>query len=84
MSDYRALELEAESLPEELSTSWVDSVRSFFTGFLFTAFMTALGAALVTVALVIGVVGSPIIVAVVAYVIYRSRRAARERAWAVS
>jgi ABC-type bacteriocin/lantibiotic exporter with double-glycine peptidase domain len=84
MSNYRALELEAETLPEQLSTSWVDDARSFFTGFLFTAVMTVLGAALVTVALVVGVVGAPIIVAVVAYVIYRSRRAARERAWAVS
>jgi len=44
--------------------------------------MTVIGAALVTVALVVGVVGSPIIVAVVAYAIYRSRRATRVRAWA--
>ncbi len=84
MSEFRALELEAQTLPEQLSTSWVDEVRSFFTGFLLTAVMTVLGAALVTVALVVGVVGAPIIVAVVAYVMYRSRRAARVRAWAVS
>ncbi len=82
MSDFRAVELEAQSVAEELSTGWLDEARSFFTGFLFTAVLTVLGAALVTVALVIGVVGSPIIVAVVAYAIYRSRRAARVRAFA--
>jgi ABC-type dipeptide/oligopeptide/nickel transport system permease subunit len=84
MSEDRALGLEARTLPEELSTGWLDEARSFFTGFLFTAFVTVLGAALVTVALVVGVVGSPILAAVVAFVIYRSRRAARVRAWATS
>ncbi len=82
MSDFRAIELEAQTVTEELSTGWLDEARSFFTGFLFTAVLTVLGAALVTVALVVGVVGSPIIVAVVAYAIYRSRRAARVRAFA--
>ncbi len=83
-SEIQAIRVDAETLPQELSASWLDEARGFFTGFLFTALMTVLGAALVTVALVIGVVGSPVIVAVVAYVIYRSRRAARVRAWAVS
>jgi hypothetical protein len=83
MSEYRALELD-ESAAAQLSTGLLAESRSFFGGFLFTAVMTVLGAALVTVALVVGVVGSPVIVAVVAYVIYRSRRAARVRAWAAS
>jgi ABC-type dipeptide/oligopeptide/nickel transport system permease subunit len=83
MSEFRALELD-ESVAEQLSTGWLEEARSFFSGFLLTVVMTVLGAALVTVALVVGVVGSPIIAAVVAYVIYRSRRAARVRAWAVS
>ncbi len=82
MSDFRAVELEAETLTEQLSTGWLEEARTFFTGFVLTAVLTVLGAALVTVALVVGVVGSPVIVAVVAYVIYRSRRAARVRAWA--
>ncbi len=82
MADYRALEVEARALPA--STGWLDEARIFFSGFLFTAVTTVLGAALVTVALVVGVVGSPILVAFVAYVIYRSRRAARVRAWAAS
>ncbi len=82
MSDFRAVELEARTLTEQASTGWLEDARTFFTGFVLTAVLTVLGAALVTVALVVGVVGSPIIVAVVAYVIYRSRRAARVRAWA--
>ncbi len=79
MDDLTAVSLEAETLPEQLSTGWLDDARSFFTGFLFTAVVTVLGAALVTVALVVGVVGAPVIAAVVAYVIFRSRRAARVR-----
>jgi ABC-type dipeptide/oligopeptide/nickel transport system permease subunit len=79
MDDLSAVSFEAQPLPEQISTSWLDEARSFFTGFLFTAVLTALGAALVTVALVVGVVGAPIVAAVVAYAILRSRRAARVR-----
>ncbi len=82
MDDYTAVPLEAQTLTAQLSTGFMAEARSFFTGFLLTAVLTVLGAALVTVALVVGVVGSPIIAAVVAYVIYRSRRAARVRAFA--
>ncbi len=77
MDDMTAVRYEAETVSEPLSAGWVDGARTFFTGFLFTAVLTVLGAALVTVALVVGVVGSPVIAAVVAYAIYRSRRAAR-------
>ncbi len=80
MDDIRAVSYEAQTIPEELSTGWAVEARNFFTGFVLTAFMTALGAALVTVALVVGVVGAPVIAAVVAYVIFRSRRAARVHA----
>ncbi len=82
MSDLSAVRYEAESAVEQVSTSWVDEARTFFAGFLFTALVTVVGAALVTVALVVGVVGAPIIAAVVAYAIYRSRRAAKVRAFA--
>jgi len=82
MDDFTAVPLEAQTLPAQLSTGWLEEARSFLTGFLFTAVVTVIGAALVTVALVVGVVGSPIIVAVVAYAIYRNRRATRVRAWA--
>ena len=82
MDDLTAVPLEAQPLTEQISSGWLDDARSFFTGFLFTAVMTALGAALVTVALVVGVVGAPLIAAAVAYVMFRSRRAARVRALA--
>ncbi len=79
MDDLTAVPLEAQSLTEEISTGWLDEARSFFTGFVFTAVLTVLGAALVTVALVVGVVGAPVIAAAVAYVMFRSRRHARVR-----
>ncbi len=82
MDDLTAGPLEAQSLTEEISTGWLDDARSFLTGFVFTAVLTVLGAALVTVALVVGVVGAPIIAAAVAYVMFRSRRATRVRALA--
>lgn len=79
MDDFTAIPLEAQTLPEQVSATWLDAVRSYFSGFLFTAVLTVLGATLVTVALVVGVVGSPIIAAAAAYVIIRSRRAERVR-----
>jgi hypothetical protein len=75
MADLSAVPLEAVS--ERLSASWVDEARSFLAGFLLTAVLTVAGAALVTVVLLVGVVGAPIVAAVVAYVMIRSRRAAR-------
>ena len=75
MDDLTAVSFEARSLE---STGWLEEARSFLTGFLLTAVLAVLGAALVTVALVVGVVGAPLIAAVVAYVIFR-RRAARAR-----
>lgn len=75
MADLSAVPLEA--VTEQLSASWVDEARSFLAGFLFTAVLTVLGAALVTVVLLVGVVGAPIVAAAVAYAIFRSRRATR-------
>jgi hypothetical protein len=75
MADLSAVPLEAVS--EQLSASWVDEARSFLARFLLTAVLTVAGAALVTVVLLVGVVGAPIVAAVVAYVMIRSRRAAR-------
>ncbi len=80
MSDLSAVPFEAQSLPEQLSVSFLDDAQSFLGGFLFTALMTVFGAALVTVALVVGVVGSPIIAALLAYMIYGSKRGARPTA----
>ena len=80
MDDLSTVSYEAESLPEQISTGWLVEARNFLTGFVLTAVMAVLGASLVTVALVVGVVGAPLIAAVIAYVVIRSRRAARLRA----
>lgn len=80
MSDFTAVSLEAQTLPEQLSAGWLEDAKSFVGGLLFTAVVAVVGAALVTVALVVGVVGAPVIAAVVAFAIIRDRRAARA-AW---
>lgn len=80
MSEYEAVPLEA-TLPAQ-RVSALTEVKLFLSGLLFTAAVAVIGTALVTAALVIGVVGSPVIAAAVAYVVIRNRRAARERAFA--
>ena len=79
MDDLSAVSFESQTISEELSTGWTVEARNFLTGFVLTVVTTMLGAALVTVTLVVGVVGAPLIAAGVAYVILRSRRAARVR-----
>ncbi len=79
MDDLSAVSLQERTLE---STGWLDEARTFLFGFLFTAVMTVLGASLVTVALVVGVVAAPVVAAVLAYVLFRSRRAAHLRALA--
>jgi len=80
MSDFTAVPLEAQTLPEQLTAGWLEDAKGFIGGLLFTAVVAVAGAALVTVALVVGVVGAPVIAAAVAFAIVRSRRAARA-AW---
>jgi hypothetical protein len=82
MSDFTAVPLEARAFPARRASTRIGEARLFVSGLLFTAMVALVGTFLVTVALVIGVVGSPVIAAVVAYVALRQRRAARERAWA--
>lgn len=82
MSDFTTVPLEARALPARRASTRIGEARIFLGGLLFTAFVTLAGTLLVAAALVIGVVGSPLIAAVVAYVALRQRRAARERAWA--
>ncbi len=83
MDDLTAVsyEAEAETLPQQISVGFVEEARTFLTGFVLTAVLTVLGASLVTVALVVGVVGAPVIAAVVAYVLW-TRRAQRVSALA--
>ncbi len=81
MSEYEAVPLEAQALTARRS-SLLAEARNFVSGILFTAAVAAVGTVLFTAALVVGVVGSPIIAVVVAYAIVRHRRVARERALA--
>jgi hypothetical protein len=81
MDDLTAVPLRAQDLSADLSTSWTTEARAFVTGLVLTAAMVAAGAVVVTVALLVGAVGAPFIVAAVAYAIVRHRRAARARAW---
>ncbi len=75
MDDLSMVSFEAEPLPQQISTGWLAEARTYLTGVVLTAVLTVLGASLVTVALVVGVVGAPLIAAGVAYVMLRSRRA---------
>ena len=81
MSEYEAVPLEA-TLPSQRAVGRMAEAKLFLSGLLFTVAVAVIGTALVTAALVIGVVGSPVIAAAVAYVVIRNRRAARERSFA--
>ena len=82
MPDITAIELEARELSPTLPTRLVDHVFKFFTGALFSAALIAGGTVLVTVALTVGVVGSPVIVAAIVALALRRRRAVRAGALA--
>ncbi len=77
MPDYTAIELEARDLSPSLSTRLVDHALKFFSGALFSAALIAGGAVLVTIALTVGVVGSPVIVVAIVALAVRRRRAVR-------
>jgi ABC-type dipeptide/oligopeptide/nickel transport system permease subunit len=74
MPDLTAIELEARDLSPTLPTRLIDHVLAFFSRALFTVALVAAGATLVTIALTVGVVGSPVIfVALVALALRRRR-----------
>ena len=77
MSDSTAVPLQAQELSAELAASWAHRARAFLGGLVFTAAVAFVGLAAVTVALVVGVVGAPVIMAAVAFVVVRHRRAQR-------
>lgn len=81
MPDFTAIEIEAEEIASPLTTGFLDDVRTLVTGALFSAAVAVVGTVLFTLALTIAVVGSPLIVAAVAYAVLRHRRAARIRSW---
>ena len=77
MPDITAIELEAREISPTLSSRVVDHVLKFCTGALFSAALIAGGAVLVTIALTVGVVGSPVIVVAIVALAVRRRRAVR-------
>jgi hypothetical protein len=77
MPDITAIELEAREISPTLSTRLVDHALKFFTGALFSAALIAGGAVLVTIALTVGVVGSPVLVVAIAALVLRRRRVVR-------
>lgn len=80
MSEYEAVPLEA-TLPSQRALGRMAEAKLFLSGLLFTAAVVIVGAALCTAALVLCVVGAPLIAAVAAYLVIRSRRAARAHDW---
>ncbi len=76
MPDISAIELEREVSPTATSRL-IDHVLKFCTGALFSAALVAGGAVLVTIALTVGVVGSPVIVVAMFALAVRRRRAVR-------
>ncbi len=77
MPDMTAMELEAREISPTLSTRLVDHALKFFSGALFSAALIAGGAVLVTIALTVGVVGSPVIFVALVALALRRRRAVR-------
>jgi hypothetical protein len=83
MPDFTAIEIEAEEIVDPLSTTFLDEVRTFVTGALFTAAVAVVGTILFTLALMIAVVGSPLVAAVVAVLVLRRGRVERLRSLAL-
>ena len=81
MSDTTAVPLEAETVPAQITTTSAADVASLVKGLLSTLALVFGGMLLVVVALMVGVVGAPLVVAAIAYAVIRQRRAARVRAW---
>src|SRR5512133_1998617 len=75
MPDTTAIEIDREIAAEIATTSLLTDVRRLVTGTLFSAALTAAGTVLFTIALVVAVIGSPLIAAAIAYVVIRRPRA---------
>jgi hypothetical protein len=82
MGDYEAVPLEAIETTAQPISGRLAEARELASGFVLTAALVVVGTVLVTAALVVGVVGSPLLAAAIAYVLVRNRRARRERALA--
>jgi hypothetical protein len=75
MPDISAIELSERQVSAEITTSFVQDVRRLLTGTLLTAALAAAGTVLVTLALVVAVVGAPLVAAALIYVVVRRHRA---------
>jgi hypothetical protein len=76
MPDVTSIEL-SEREAARLTTTLAVDVRRLVTGALFIAAVTAVGTALVTLALAVAVVGSPLVAAALVWVVVRRHRAQR-------
>lgn len=84
MPDLTTMELQARALSPAVSPRLVDHVLNFFSRALFTVALAFGGLVVATVALMAGVVGSPVIVVVVAALALRRRHAPRAGAFATA
>lgn len=84
MPDLTAMELQARTLSPAVSPRLVDHVLNFFSRALFTLALGFGGLILATVALMAGVVGSPVIAFVLAALALRRRHAPRAGAFATA
>ena len=77
MIDPTALPLEVQQVQAQLATSWASEAKALAAGLAYTAAVVALGAMAVVLALVVGVVTAPLLVAGGALALARHQR--RER-----
>lgn len=77
MNDPTAIPLEAQQVPAQLATSWAYEARAVVSGLVYTAAVAAVGTFAVIVALMVGVLTAPLLLAGVAVAVVRHRR--RER-----
>jgi hypothetical protein len=81
MGDFEAVPLEAVEAPAQRISSRLAEARELASGLVLTAALVVVGTVLVTAALVVGVVGSPLLALAIGYVVVRHRRERRARAW---
>ncbi|HET7824790.1 MAG TPA: hypothetical protein VFK90_05635 [Anaeromyxobacter sp.] len=79
MGDFEAVPLEAIEAPAQRISGRLAEVRELASGLVLTAALVVVGTVLVTAALVVGVVGSPLLALAIAYVVVRHRRERRPR-----
>jgi hypothetical protein len=79
--DLTAVPFEEQAVPAQIATTSLEDVATLVKGLVTTLALAFGGMFLVVVALMVGVVGAPLVVAAIAYAVIRQRRVARGRAW---